>query len=361
MPALGLAALAAATCLPGSGASARADPRGARDFEQALPAAESVTARAAHRAASDHAGEGAVTHRTGVIPAPARFDAVGLARELRPLEIRARNVNGRWGEWLEIANGDPAWVGGADELQLRTRGYRPSGNLHYVDVPAPAELAARTPPEPDFVSRSAWGANLGSGGCPPREPASYGRVKATVLHHTVGNNKYTEKEAPGLVLAICRYHRNALGWNDIGYNALVDRYGNIYAGRAGGLNKAVVGAQAQGVNAQTSGVAVMGTHTKKGVTVQTFRGLVRWLAWKLVQHGHTTAGRPLMVSAGGPSSRYDSGDRFRMPRIVGHRRTNLTECPGDALALQRKRLLQRVQARIDRYGKKDPGGGIGGP
>ncbi len=302
-----------------------------------------------------------MTHRTGVIAAPARFDAVGLARELRPLEIRARDIGGDWGRWLEIANGDPAWVGGAGELQLRTRGYRPRGRLHYVDVPAPADVAARTPPTPDFVPRSAWGANLGSGGCPPREPASYGRVKATVFHHTVGANKYTEEEAPGVVLAICRYHRNALGWNDIGYNALVDRYGNIYAGRAGGLNNAVVGAQAQGVNAQTSGVAVMGTHTKKGVTKQTFRGLVRWLAWKLVQHGHTTAGRPLMVSAGGPTSRYRAGDEFRMPRIAGHRRTNLTECPGDALARQRKRLLQRVQVRIDRYGKKDPGGGIGGP
>jgi uncharacterized protein with LGFP repeats len=309
---------------------------------------------------------------------------------MRPLELRARDSGGEWTEWLEAANGDPAYFGGADEVQLRTRGWRPRGTLHYVNVSGTTSTAeslltgAREainsafisasgvfgataeaqPPKPSIVTRTAWGANLSRGGCPPRERASYGEVRAGVIHHTVTANNYSEEDAPGIVLAICRYHRNANGWNDIGYQALVDRFGNLYAGRAGGVRKAVVGAQAQGFNEQTTAISSIGTHTKVAPTPAARTSIVEYLAWKLGVHGLTARGKTTLRSAGGDLSRYPAGRRVRLNKVIGHGTVGFTACPGEALAGLVVGLRRQIQERMDEFGgetpppEPPPGGGV---
>jgi hypothetical protein len=364
------------------------------DFEQPLPAAEAVaraaTEPAAHRS---HAHARDVSFRSPVIAAPERFDLVGLAGELRPLELRARERGGSWSAWTETANGDPVYFGGAEELQLRAHGWRPKGTLHYVNVSGTtSELggvltdareainaafisatglvdadAEAQPVRPPIVKRGEWGATRGEGGCRPRERPSRGLVKSAVVHHTVTANKYSEAEAPRIVLGICRYHRNGNGWNDIGYNALVDRFGNVYAGRAGGLRKAVIGAHAQGFNAQTSGVATVGTHTTTPITPATRDSLVSYLAWKLSAHLLPARGKTTMTSAGGSASRYPEGRRVRTNRVIGHGTVGLTACPGTELAGELPRIRRLVQERIDESGgaaapteppPPDDGGGV---
>jgi hypothetical protein len=153
-------------------------------------------------------------------------------------------------------------------------------------------------------------------------------VKAVVVHHTVSLNDYTPEEAPGIVLAICRYHRNSNGWNDIGYNALVDKYGVLYEGRAGGLDRAVVGAQAQGFNSETAGISTIGDYTNIEAPAETLDALARYIRWKLGVHLQPLSGEVTLTSAGGSESRYGAGAHVTVNRILGHRDVGRTACPG---------------------------------
>jgi uncharacterized protein with LGFP repeats len=291
---------------------------------------------------------------------------------MRPYELRARDKGGDWTEWVETANGDPVYFGGADELQLRARGWQPAGRLHYVNVSGTmsqgdallngareaingafisvASLVQPTAeaetPRPDYVSRAEWGAK-GAGGCHPRDNPVQGKVKAAVVHHTVTSGDYTPEEAPGIVLAICRFHRNGNGWNDIGYNFLVDRFGTVYEGRAGGVTAAVVGAHAQGYNSQTFGTASIGTHTVEGATEEAKQAFAELIAWKLSLHGTIAAGKTRLISGGGSANKYPAGKRVRVKRVFGHGRVGLTACPGKALKRQVKDIRHRAQALID--------------
>jgi uncharacterized protein with LGFP repeats len=83
-------------------------------------------------------------------------------------------------------------------------------------------------------------------------------VKAAVIHHTGQTNRYAPSESAALIRADYLYHVRTRGWNDIGYNFLVDRYGRVFEGRYGGVTRAVLGAHAGGFNTYTTGVPCSG-------------------------------------------------------------------------------------------------------
>ena len=76
----------------------------------------------------------------------------------------------------------------------------------------------------------------------------YGTVQAGFVHHTVNANNYTADQVPALLRGIYAYHTQSRGWSDVGYNFLVDRFGRIWEGRYGGVDRAVVGAHTLGYN-----------------------------------------------------------------------------------------------------------------
>jgi hypothetical protein len=145
-----------------------------------------------------------------------------------------------------------------------------------------------------------------------------------------------------MVLAIARYHRDHNGWNDLGYNFLVDRYGQVFEGRAGGVELAIVGAQAQGYNSVSTGVACLGTFTDVAQTEAGLEALAHLIGWKLSLHGVPVAGPVTVTSAGGEANRYPAGTPVTFERIAGHRDGNATACPGDVLYAQLADLRLRA-------------------
>ncbi len=362
------AGLAAAAPAPASAAPPRA-----ADFSQPVPAAEQLRAPTAASLRRDerrgtYGTEGPVLYRSIPARTDRRFDMVGVAGEMHALEFRTRSDEGPWSDWVETDNGDPAYTGGADAVQVRSRGVPIEGRLYFIRlrdssvaprplkrVPGSARAGSRRgPPEPRYVSRAVWGANSRTFGCQPRQKPQIGRIAAGAIHHTVSTNSYSREQAPGIVLGICRYHRNANGWNDIGYNALADRFGTLYEGRDGGLARPIVGAQAEGVNSLTTGIASIGDHSAKGAPTHERRTIVRYLAWKFAIAGIRASGKARLISAGGSTSRGGRGDALRVPRVFSHSDTNFTECAGDKLRRQIPSIRRGVQRRLNRFSGASP-------
>jgi N-acetylmuramoyl-L-alanine amidase len=318
----------------------------------ALPAAAAANRpfdfELAPHATANAAGAGVVSPR---LATERRFNLLGMrwrGRVVPDIEVRVRRPGRGWSRWAELEArhapraSDPLWVGVADGVQYKLSRRVPGLRIHFVNVARALRARAAQEPQPAFVTRDQWGAS----GCPPRSAPSYGEVKSVHVHHTVSLNDYAPEEAPAMVLAICRYHRNSNGWNDIGYNALVDKYGVLYEGRAGGLDQAVIGAQAQGFNAQTAGIASIADHTSVGATPETLDALARYIRWKLQVHGQPLSGPVELRSSGGSASRYPAGTRVTLERVIGHRDTGHTECPGELLYSQLDDLRAMVSTGV---------------
>jgi uncharacterized protein with LGFP repeats len=354
---------------------------GAVDSERSLPDAKRLAQTAQLRAEAAEAGEPAPRWISPPVSAPDRFDLVGVAREMREIEIRVRDEGGAWTDWVPQEDGTPIYVDGADEAQVRAP-FKPDGELHFVNVSgtsggmveralntaresinsafiavASTPVAQAIAPKPAITPRALWGADNPAGGCPPRGAPELGGAAAAVIHHTVNANDYTPEDAPGIVLGICRFHVYGNGWNDIGYNALVDRFGTVYEGRAGGLKKPIVGAQAQGFNSVTTSIASIGDHTAEPITPEATRSIIQYLAWRMAAiralpvRKYPVTGTVQLTSAGGSASRYPAGAVVTVPRIVGHLTLGHTACPG-TIDPQIPVIRSAVQKRIKRYAKR---------
>jgi hypothetical protein len=291
-----------------------------------------------------------------------RFTLVGLQWQGRgALRFRTRSVSGRWSAWRPAAPetedrpdrasgepsvsragwqlGNPYWTGPSDRIEYRVRGPVTRLRAHFVwssAEPAPARTSA-VAGAPAVVPRLSWGANESIKRAPPSYASS---TRFAVIHHTAGSNTYTRAESAAIVKAIQLYHVRGNGWNDIGYNFLVDKYGQVFEGRFGGMDRNVVGAHAEGFNTGSVGVAVLGTYGAATLPTPARTALVRLLAWRL-DVAHVDPLSTFSWISGG-NARFPRGVPLFLRTVVGHRDTGFTDCPGDRLYAQLAELAGEI-------------------
>ena len=183
-----------------------------------------------------------------------------------------------------------------------------------ADAEDSASLSAmKVSPKPYIYSRAQWGANERMR---DQSAPSYGTIQTGFIHHTVNANNYTAAEVPALLRGIYAYHTQSKGWRDIGYNFLVDRFGRIWEGRYGGVNRPVVGAHTLGYNEYSFAMSAIGNFDIVNPPQAVLDAYARLFAWKLS-----------LANIRADSTRLRVKDRW-LNAINGHRDVGATACPG---------------------------------
>lgn len=269
--------------------------------------------------------------------------------------VRAQTAKG-WQEWQELAidavkeqttgkvtkyGTEPIWVDGATRVQVRVaasaKDLLKTASLAAVtsrETAADAQLtptavagAANAAYAPSVISRAGWGANESlRKGCVPsvRETS-----KVVVVHHTAGQNSYTKAQSASIIRGIYAYDTGGLGWCDVAYNMIVDKYGQKFEGRFGGLSRPVKGAHADAFNNYTFGISILGNYDTTRVPEAGMSALKQGIAMRLSQfyiapYGNTT----LYSEYNGTTSKYPKGSAYYAKNIAAHRESSNTACPG---------------------------------
>ncbi|MCI9888085.1 N-acetylmuramoyl-L-alanine amidase [Micrococcales bacterium 31B] len=279
--------------------------------------------------------------------------------------MRSQNPDGSWSEWLPLANvagpdtkpvngTEPAWIGDAQAVDIRAlrNGKDVTDSISLVTIHSPETAddgvvqatAASTQAAydmPAVISRASWGCDESLRSWSP----TYGSTNQLVaLHHAEGTNSYTSSQAASQVRGIYYYHAVTLGWGDIGYNVVADKYGNLYEGRYGGLNRNPNGGHAYGFNSNTAGVCMLGSFTSISPSDAMIASITRWVGWKSGGYYHfdvngTTSYAPTV------SDKWPAGVYNNFKRFVGHRDLIYTSCPGD----RAYPLLAGMRTNINAY------------
>jgi N-acetylmuramoyl-L-alanine amidase len=201
---------------------------------------------------------------------------------------------------------------------------------------------------PAIVTRAQWGANERL----RDSKRVFAPVRKIVVHHSGGPSRPSDPAA--MVRDIYALQVKDKGYQDIGYNFLIDHNGVVYEGRwarkyppgqlhdgEDGHGRGVMGAHATTVNAGTCGICLLGTFSYAPPTAAAMASLVQLAAWK--------AGRFMIDPTGTDSFSPPFGMTSTFPNIVGHRGVGFTLCPGRALNALLPWVRTQVQQKVGRF------------
>ncbi|MBJ7358442.1 N-acetylmuramoyl-L-alanine amidase [Nocardioides sp.] len=198
--------------------------------------------------------------------------------------------------------------------------------------------ATTVTPKPVIYSRAQWGADESKRDGKP----SYFEVHGGFVHHTVNANDYKREDVPAIIRSIYAYHTQSRGWSDIGYNFLVDRFGRIWEGRYGGVDRAVVGAHTLNYNSYSFAMSAIGNFELVQPPTEMIQAYAALMAWKLSLHG---------VSAASTIQRIGSKN---FQAINGHRDAASTACPGRYLYAQIPEIRRLAALAQADWSGRDP-------
>lgn len=203
-------------------------------------------------------------------------------------------------------------------------------------------------PMPAIITRAQWGADETRTRMGPKFAPT---IKAAFVHHTASQNDYTPEQSAAQVRNLYNWFTKGLKYSDMAYNFLVDRYGRLYEGRGGGVDKAVVGGHTAGFNDQTFAVSAIGNLQKLKPSDPEMAAIIEsvssLLAWKLSMNHRDPNGQTTLTSdSAAGTSKYQPGQTANASVVGGHGDIGATTCPGRYLEEQLPAIRAAAGAKM---------------
>jgi putative cell wall-binding protein len=348
------------------------DATRARRF--ARSAAPTAAPRPATTAGGNDSAAGRMLVSTGQLDTQ-QFSMLGVTWDHDPqagdidVRVRARATGGTWTGWTDLGGAsatgpsskspdtrgaravrpgtEPLWTGPSDGVQVTITlesGRAPAGiKLSLIDPGhsdydakvgrTPAGSAYAADAAPHIHTRAEWGADESWRTKYCNGKPDYGdSIKMAFVHHSgIMDNDYTRSDVPKIIRGYYHLHVFGRHWCDIGYNFLVDKFGRIWEGRAGGVDRPVLGAHTGGFNTNTVGVDMIGDYISVSPSSALRSGLAHLLAWKLGRNFDDPDGKVTLTAGNFSGQRWPAHQPHTFAHTIsGHRDADRTVCPGDA-------------------------------